>query len=80
MLLEKQLLKKTLNTLIELKASIRDTADPGVIVRLDEVIDQLQSVIEGRKPEDPDKILNGLGKFLKMLPSIEALMSFLSDD
>lgn len=74
------LLKKMLNTLIQLKASIRDTADPSVKVRLDEVIDQLQSIIEGRKPEDPDKILNGLSKFLKMLPSIEALISFLSDD
>ena len=80
MLSQKQLLKKMLTTLIQLKASIRNTADPGVKVWLDEVIDQLQSIIEGRKPEDPNKILNGLGKFLKMLPSIEALINFLSDD
>jgi len=80
MLLDKQLLKKTLNTLIELKASIRNTADSSVKIRLDEVIGQLQSMIEGKEPEDANKILNGLGKFLKMLVSIEALISFLSDD
>ena len=77
---KKKLSKEMLNTLIQVEASIRDTADPSVKVRLDEVIDQLQSIIEGRKPEDPIKILNGLGKFLKMLPSIEALINFLSDD
>ncbi len=77
---EKEMSKKMLNILIEVKASIRDTADPSVKVRLDEVIDQLQSMVEGRKPEDANKILNGLGKFLKMFPSIEALIDFLSDD
>ncbi|MXZ48541.1 MAG: hypothetical protein F4235_05965 [Candidatus Dadabacteria bacterium] len=80
MLLDKQLLKKMLNTLIELKASIRNTADSSVNIRLDEVIGQLRSMIEGKEPEDANKILNGLGKFLKMLLSIEALISFLSDD
>jgi len=75
-----QLLKRALGTLIEIKASMRDTADSRVKVRLDEAIDQLQSVIEGRKPQDATKILNGLGKVLKMLPSIEALIDFLSDD
>lgn len=75
-----QFLKKMLNTLIHVKASIRDTADPGVNMRLDEVIDQLQSMIEGGEPKDPDKILNGLGKFLKMLPGIAALIDFLSGE
>ena len=74
------LLKKMLNTLIQVEASIRNTADSSVKVRLGEVINQLQSMIEGRKPEDPNKILNGLGKFLKMFPSIAALINLLSDD
>ena len=80
MLLRKHLLKKMLNTLIQVKVSTRNTTDPSVKVRLDEVIDQLQSMIEGRKPKDLDKILNGLGKFLKLFPSIAALINFLSDD
>ena len=80
MSLDKTLSKKMLNTLIQVKASIRDTADPSVKVGLDEVIDQLQSVIEGKEPEDPDKVLSVLAKFLKMLPGIANLISLLSDD
>ena len=77
---EKEMSKKMLNTLIQVKASIRDTADPSVKGKLDEVIDQLQSVIEGKEPEDPNKVLGILAKFLKMLPGIANLISLLSDD
>lgn len=79
-MLEKDMSKKMLNTLIQVKASIRNTADPRVLVRLDKVIDQFQSMIEGEEPEDPNKVLSGLAKFLKVLPSIVTLVSFLSDD
>lgn len=80
MLLGKHFLKKMLNTLIQVQASTRDTVDPSVNVQLDELIDQLQSMIEGREPEDPSKILNDLGKFLKMLPGVVALINLLSGD
>ena len=76
---EKEMSKKMLNTFIQVKASMCDTADPSVKVRLDEVIDQLQSMIEGKEPEDPTKVLGGLAKFLKMLPGIATLISLLSD-
>ena len=69
-----------LNTLIQVQASTRDTVDPSVNMRLDEVIDQLRSMIEGKEPEDPSKILNGLGKFLKTLQGLATLINLLSDD
>ena len=80
-MINENLLKQVLETLIALKASIHDTAEPGVSEKLDEAIKEIQFLIE--KGDNSklayNKALNCLGWVFEKIPSIAALLKLFSD-
>lgn len=73
-------LKALQETLIELKAVMRDTAEPSVIEQVDEAIRLLQAGIDAGEMDTltAQKILDLAGKVISNLPSIVALIDLLS--
>jgi hypothetical protein len=75
-------LKRLLDSLLAIKATMRDTAEPCVKEHLDEVIDQIRAL---KKRDDTyedaqAKALIFLDGFLKRLPSIAVMIDkFLSN-
>ena len=73
-------LKRLLVILIELKATMQDTAKPDVNDAIDDAIKGLQLLIEGNQ----DKLntsylaLELLGKLFDKLPSVAALINLIS--
>lgn len=71
-------LKNLLDCLLEIKADIRDTAEPCVIDKLDEVIDHIQLLIEKNDSSSAARVemLRCLGKLFESLPSITKLIEY----
>lgn len=78
--MKKESLKKVLNVLIDMKASIHDTANTSVNERLDEAIALIQESIEGGNQDNDTQlaIVSVLSKVFDNLPSIIALLQLLS--
>ena len=74
-------LEKVLNSLIEIKACRHDETNTDVIEKLDEAICFVQECIENGTYDSKsiDTVYIVLGKFLEKLPSIAALIKYLSD-
>lgn len=73
-------LKKVLNVLLDVKASMRDAANTSVIEQLDEVINLIRRCIETENQNTAAQlaVLSALGKVFDKLPSITALLQLLS--
>lgn len=69
-------LKKLLETLIQLKASMQYTAKPGVNEAIDDAIMQIQLLIKDNEKEQnsQQKALEVLGELFAKLPSVIALL------
>lgn len=76
----KNLLEKVLDTLLALKASTRDTAEPCVRERLDEAIRDIQLLIENGESDDAahSVAIVHLGRVFEKMPSIVALIKLFS--
>ena len=76
-----QSLKKVLDTLVELKATMHDVADTSANEKLDEAIKLVQQSIEKGNADDDtnNRILFAIGKVLETIPSIAALLKLFSD-
>jgi len=72
-------IKRLLETLLAVKATLRDTAEPSINRELDEAIAELQRMIEANDSSKAcrAKALELLGKFLNSLPSIAKLIELL---
>lgn len=72
-------IEKLLETLLALRAALRDTAEPSVNRELDKAIAELQRMIENNESGAASraKALELLGKFLICLPSIAKLIELL---
>lgn len=75
------LLEKLLSILLDVKATMRDTAEPSVSEQLDEAIQDIRWLLENDESEtDADqKALVCLGKLFDKLPSILALIKYFFD-
>ncbi|MFC1751374.1 hypothetical protein ACFL2V_21565 [Pseudomonadota bacterium] len=75
-------LKKLLEILIELKASMRDTAEPGINKAIEDAIKQIQELLkqDNGKMTTEQQALGLLGNLFSKLPSIAALINLLSGD
>ena len=73
-------LKKVLIVLLDVKASMRDAANTSATEQLDEVIELILGYIETGYQDTDMKhaVLSALGKVFENLPSIVALIQFLS--
>lgn len=74
-------LKKVLEALVELKASMHDVADTSASDQLDEAIRLVQQCIENGSTDEliADKVILLIGKAVEKLPSIAALIKLFSD-
>ncbi|MCU7926720.1 MAG: hypothetical protein KZQ97_09790 [Candidatus Thiodiazotropha sp. (ex Dulcina madagascariensis)] len=74
-------LKKVLDSLLEIKASMHDDANTSATEQLDEAIAFVQRCIEnGCNDRNVNyEVLMVIGKFLDKLPSIATLIKYLSD-
>ena len=72
-------IKRLLETLLAVKATLRDTAEPSINRELDEAIAELQRMIEANDSSKAShaKALELLGKFLNSLPSMAKLIELL---
>ena len=72
-------IERLLETLLAMKATLRDTAEPSINRELDEAIAELQRIIEVNENSDASraKALELLGKFFNSLPSIAKLIELL---
>lgn len=72
-------IERLLETLLAIKATLRDTAEPSINRELDEAIAELQHIIEANENSEVSsaKALELLGKFLNSLPSIAKLIELL---
>jgi hypothetical protein len=74
-------IERLLDTLLALKVTLRDTAEPSISHQLDEAIAEIQGILEN--DEDSDlasvKALDVLGKFFSCLPSIAKLIELFYD-
>ena len=75
-----ELIEKLLESLCEIKETLRDTAEPSVIEQLNEAISQLQELRVSRDSSDVvrARAWECLGKFIVSLPSIEKLIELLT--
>lgn len=73
-------LKKVLNVLLDVKASMHDAANTSAIEQLDEAIELIQECIEDGKHDADTQfaVLSVLGKVFDKLPGINALLQLLS--
>ena len=73
-------LKKVLIVLLDVRASMHDAADTSATEQLDEAIDLIQGYIDTENLDADTKhsVLSALGKVFEKLPSIVALLQFLS--
>ncbi|WP_293688639.1 hypothetical protein [Thiolapillus sp.] len=78
--MNEELLKKMLNVLLDVKASMRDAADTRATEQLDEAIKLILGYIETGYQDTGMKhaVLSALGKVLENFPSILALIQILS--
>ena len=76
-----QSLKKLLDTLVELKATMHDVANTSANGQLDEAIALVQQCIEKGNADTATKnrILFVIGAVIDKLPSIAALLKLFSD-
>ena len=74
------LLEKVLETLLAVKASTRDTAEPCVREQLDEAIRDIQLLIESGESDEiaHGLVLARLGWVFEKMPSIVALIKLFS--
>lgn len=72
-------IKRVLDSLIAMKASIRDVADTSVNENLDEAIRLLEQYIENGSCDNNYAVLVVIGKLLEKFPSIVALLKLFSD-
>lgn len=77
--MNKEPLKQVLIVLLDVKASMRDAADTGVIERLDQAIELIRESIDSGQTTADKKydVLVVLGQVLEKLPSIVALIQLL---
>jgi len=68
--------ERLLETLLAMKVTLRDTAEPSINNELDEAIAELQLIIAANENSEASsaKALELLGKFLNRLPSIVKLI------
>ena len=68
--------ERLLETLLAMKVTLRDTAEPSINHELDEAIAELQRIIAANENSEASraKALELLGKFLHSLPSIAKLI------
>ncbi len=76
-----KLLKQVLEMLMALKASLHDTAEPGISEKLDEAISEIQLLIESgdNSQQAYKKALICLGWVFEKIPSVAALLKLFSD-
>tara|TARA_R110001592_G_C13013731_1_gene736935 strand:- start:466 stop:705 length:240 start_codon:yes stop_codon:yes gene_type:complete len=69
-------IKRLLETLMALKVTLRDTAEPSMNCELDEAIAELQLILESNESSELThaKALELLGKVFSSLPSIAKLI------
>ena len=74
-------LKKVLEVLTELKASMHDVANTSASDQLDEAIKLVQQCIENGSADDEvaNTVILLIGKAVERLPSIAALIKLFSD-
>lgn len=72
-------IKRLLESLLAMKVTLRDTAEPSINSELDEAIAELQRIIEANENSEASraKALELLGKFFNNLPSIAKLIELL---
>ena len=74
-------IERLLETLLAMKVTLRDTAEPSINRELDEVIAELQRIVEANENSELSraKALELLGKFFDYLPSIAKLIELLCE-
>jgi len=74
-------LKKVLEVLIEVKASVHDVANTSAVEKLDEAIHLVQQGIADGNTDSEfyTKVLFAIGKAFNQLPSVTALLKMFSD-
>ena len=74
-------IERLLETLLALKVTLRDTAEPSISHQLDEAIAEIQDILENDEDSDLSRVkaLDALGKFFSCLPSIIKLIELFYD-
>ena len=75
-----ELIEKLLESLCEIKETLRDTAEPSVIEQMNEAISQLQELKVSKESSDivRARAWKCLGIFISSLPSIVSLIEVLT--
>jgi len=74
-------MKKVLESLVAIKASLHDVAETSVDEKLDEAIELVERCIKNGKSDSTttNEVLIIVGKVLEKLPGITALLKLFSD-
>ena len=74
-------IEKVLKSLLDIRASMQDTANTSVTEQLDSSIQIIQKVIESEEDDEvkSKKVLSALSKVFERLPSIASLIKLFCD-